>query len=150
MRGTRCTTCETYELMGFGQACPCIHVEGKCTTTELTRFACPTPARSQRAATLTEARDMDNNTIYAIYDNVAKAIVGMLTLHKHEASAVRMYADIASMPDSQLNKHPQDFDLVRLGYLKDHKLLDPAYAVILKGSVYAAAHTNEQPLELAK
>lgn len=81
---------------------------------------------------------MDNNTIYAIYDNVAKAIVGMLTMHKHEASAIRMYADIASMPDSQLNKHPQDFDLVRLGYLRDHQLLDPAFAVILKGSVYAA------------
>lgn len=82
---------------------------------------------------------MDNNTIYAIYDTVAKSITGGLYLHKHEASAVRFYADVASDPNTMIAKHPQDFDLIRLGYIKDHKALDGDYAIILKGSVWAAA-----------
>lgn len=29
---SRCRTCEVYDLMGFGQMCPCTHVDGRCTT----------------------------------------------------------------------------------------------------------------------
>lgn len=90
---------------------------------------------------------MDNNTIYAIYDNVAKAVVGMLMMHKHEASAVRMYADVASSAESMIGKHPQDFDLVRLGHLRDHKLLDPDYHVVLKGSTWAASRADAREVD---
>lgn len=28
----RCRTCELYDLMGYGNMCPCTHVDGRCTT----------------------------------------------------------------------------------------------------------------------
>lgn len=85
-------------------------------------------------------RTMDNNTIYAIYDNVAKSLAGGLYLHKHEASAVRFFADVASDPQTMVAKHPQDFDLVRLGHLRD-LVITQDYATVLKGSTWIAAHT---------
>lgn len=83
---------------------------------------------------------MDSNTIYAVYDNVAKALVGGLYLHKHEAAAVRFFADVASDPQTLIAKHPQDFDLVRLGHINDLAIRED-YCTVLKGSTWIAAHT---------
>lgn len=133
--------------MHDAQACPCIHVEGKCTTP--TNYS--PPARSQRAATLTEGK-MDNtkfqNAIYAVLDVIAHQLVGGLYLHKHEAAAVRFFADVATMPDSLVGKHPQDFDLVRLGYITHDNVLEPEHTVILKGSIWAAAREDSTKLQL--
>lgn len=87
--------------------------------------------------------------IYAILDNVAGALVGGLTCHKHEAAAVRFYSDVATMKDSLIGKHPQDFDLLRLGYVTHHNEIEPEHTVILRGSTWAAAQ-NEVNLELVK
>lgn len=59
--------------------------------------------------------------IYAIYDNKAKALTGanFLHLHRHETTAVRMFSEIATDAQTQINKHPDDFELVRLGWLDD-------------------------------
>lgn len=82
--------------------------------------------------------------VYAIIDNMAKAILGGLHLHKHEASAVRFFADVASMPESLVGKHPQDFDLVQLGFITNSQQLERGYKLVLKGSVWAAATTTEE------
>lgn len=77
--------------------------------------------------------------VYAINDTVAAQLVGGLYAHKHEAAAVRFFCDVAAMPDSLVGKHPQDFDLIRLGFVTHEHELVPDPAVILKGSTWAAA-----------
>lgn len=77
--------------------------------------------------------------VYAIIDNLAKALLGGLHLHKHEASAVRFFADVASMPESMVGRHPQDYDLVQLGFITNTNEIERSYKLVLKGSVWAAA-----------
>lgn len=57
--------------------------------------------------------------IYAIRDKVAGMLIGGLHVHRHEAAAVRFFQDIATMPDSQIGRHPADFELLEIGYLDD-------------------------------
>lgn len=84
---------------------------------------------------------METNTVYAIYDNVGKAIIGGLHLHKHQAAAVRFYQDVATAPGTLLAKHAEDYDLVQLGHLKD-TALQSDFKVVLQGKVWKA---TQQP-----
>lgn len=70
--------------------------------------------------TNTKEKPLMTRGIYAIYDNVAKSIIGMLHMHSHEAAAVRMFVDVANMDKSMIATHPQDFDLVCLGEVCDN------------------------------
>lgn len=84
-------------------------------------------------------RKMKN--VYAILDNKAKAIIGGLQLHSHEAAAIRTFTDIATTPNTMLQKHPEDFDLICLGHLDEDELHMVAMArhiVIMKGAAWKA------------
>lgn len=87
-------------------------------------------------------------TIYAIVDVKANQMVGGLMTHKHEAAAVRMFSDIANAKDTMIQRHPQDFNLVRLGYITHDYALAPDYADILTGQNWKAAQDQQQPAEL--
>lgn len=77
--------------------------------------------------------------VYAILDIVADDLIGVLQIHKHEASAIRTFGDIANMKDSLLARHPHDFDMIRLGFLNEkHQLIDN-YKVVITGKQWAAA-----------
>lgn len=78
--------------------------------------------------------------LYAIYDVLAQTLMGGIYLHKHEAGAVRFFCDVASDPQTLIAKHPQDFDLIRLGYITHHTELVADHAIILKGSTWAATN----------
>lgn len=80
--------------------------------------------------------------VYAINDTVAAQLVGGLYAHKHEAAAVRFFCDVAAMSDSLVGKHPQDFDLIRLGFITHENELVPDAALILKGSTWASAQDH--------
>lgn len=79
-----------------------------------------------------------NGTLFAVLDTVADTIIGGVQLHKHEASAIRSFGDIASMPNSIVALHPADFSLLRLGHLTADNQLVPDYAVILTGAQWLA------------
>lgn len=64
----------------------------------------------------TDNQDQFNEGVYVLYDKLAQAIVGGLHLHKHEATALRMFSDIITMNDSRVAQHPKDFDLCRIGF----------------------------------
>lgn len=87
-----------------------------------------------------------NTYIFAILDTVANALIGGLLLHKHEAAAVRFYSDVATMKDSQIARHPQDFNLLQLGYLDDEHQLVPDYRVVLTGENWLAANASTEHL----
>jgi hypothetical protein len=82
---------------------------------------------------------MAGKLIIAIVDNVAADLAGPLTLHGHDATAIRFFSDVATHPESQVGKHINDFDLVQLGFLTDELEIVPDKRVILTGSQWAAA-----------
>lgn len=56
---------------------------------------------------------------YAIYDRTAGDILsGVITLHAHEAAAVRAFADVVLSPNSILARHPDDFVLLEMGAIE--------------------------------
>lgn len=151
-----CKRCARYDLMGFGQACPCTHVDGKCTTpVDDDDKPLPAPAalslgRAPLPALTTSTRTLTMKGIYAIYDTKAQDLLGPPTLFAHAAPAVRWFGDVATLPDSQVGKHIHDFELVRLGYYDldldaDKPFIAPDFEVILTGTAWAAA--QQQPTE---
>lgn len=82
--------------------------------------------------------------IYAIFDTVAGQIIGGLAFHKHEAAAIRFFSDVAVLENSQVGKHPADFELIRLGYIgQDNKTIVPDYSMVLSGAKWAAAQAAQ-------
>lgn len=58
--------------------------------------------------------------VYALIDIAAQIIVGNLILHKADAPAIRQFHDTLSNPQAgTINKHPEDFDLIHVGYIDD-------------------------------
>jgi hypothetical protein len=47
-----CKTCTMYDVMGFGYACPCVHVEGKCHSAQLNQVDNCAPRVDLQTATL--------------------------------------------------------------------------------------------------
>lgn len=88
--------------------------------------------------------------IYAVIDTLANDLVGPVQTHKAEAIAVRFFSDIAAMRNSLIGRHPQDHQLVRLGWLLIDETADgntptiePDYQVILTGANWAAAQRTD-------
>lgn len=80
--------------------------------------------------------------IYGILDKLAQEIIGGLQLHYHEAPAIRAFDDIGRMPDSMIGRHPQDFDLIRLGWLTLESTIEPEYKVVLSGTQWQTLNEN--------
>lgn len=80
--------------------------------------------------------------IYAIIDKKTEDLIGGLQLHKHPASAIRTFTDIGLDKQTLLNRHPEDFDLVKLGELTDQNQIQPDYNVIITGSAWAASQAQ--------
>lgn len=91
--------------------------------------------------------------IYAIVDLVAKTILGnQVMLHKHDAAAVRAFVDGISHESC---KHPEDYELVCLGYFGDPAELDvgdewvtPGYRSVLTGAQWKALQAAGQDPQL--
>lgn len=81
----------------------------------------------------------NNGKIYAILDTVADTIIGGLTIHKHDAAAIRFFADVASMPDSRVGQHPHDYNLMCLGCITTDNTIEADDTLILSGASWAAA-----------
>lgn len=87
-----------------------------------------------------------NRGIYIIVDEVTQDIVGIPMLFRHEAAAVRMFSDLARMPNSDVARHIQDIRLVRIGLLEDDTLqITPDLHTVLEGGTWAAANQIQDP-----
>lgn len=82
-------------------------------------------------------------TLYAIFDRVTQEIVGVIQHHRHEATAIRFFADVCSMPDSIVARHLTDHELVQLGHIDEQLQITPEYKVLLTGQQWAAANKQE-------
>lgn len=84
--------------------------------------------------------------LYAIRDVLAQAIGPVVTMAA-DAPAVRMFADVASDPQSQVCKHVNDFELVCLGDISDMGEIDASgVRVVVTGAAWKA---SQAPAEVA-
>lgn len=89
--------------------------------------------------------------ITAIYDNVARAIVGPLQVFPHNAPAIRMFSDVALDKRTQIGQHPEDYDLILLGFLEEDEgaphidaCTDPLGHAVITGANWVAAQNAKQ------
>lgn len=83
--------------------------------------------------------------IYCIYDLIADHIVGQLLTRRHDAAAIRDFADVASDPNTWIAKHPADFELRELGLLTAECAIIPnpsGYRSVITGSAWLAAQSK--------
>lgn len=85
--------------------------------------------------------------IYAIRDIKADDIIGGLHMHKHHAAAIRMFSDIAADEKTYISKHPEDYELLRLGYLDldGTPPIAPELQTIITGVQWAAMQQQPVP-----
>lgn len=57
--------------------------------------------------------------IYAVRDTVADDIIGGLHLFRHDAAAVRMFTDAINDKGTRLNAHPEDHELIKIGFIDE-------------------------------
>lgn len=90
--------------------------------------------------------------IVAIIDNKSGDTVPqtMLWIHKHLATAVRMYGDVANDPKGQIHHHMEDYDLVQLGEINSQNEITPAYEILMTGQAFKASlQTRDTENEVA-
>ena len=94
---------------------------------------------------------MKNKIIYAIRDKAADDLVGnamyLLFLFNRDEQAIRYFADAMATDKSILALHPEDYQLIRMGELKDSGEIigyeAPHVRVVIEGaSVHAAMQAN--------
>lgn len=84
----------------------------------------------------------NNGILYAIIDSVADAIVGGIQMHRSDAAAIRAFGDIAAADGTVVNKHPEDYELRRLGYIDTaNDVQTDGVAVIITGAQWKAAQS---------
>lgn len=95
-------------------------------------------------------------TLYAIYDAKAGDIVGGIHIFPADAVAIRFFGDVAgdtANGQNMIAKHPEDFELIRLGNVYEGGVLGDVYVdervVVITGSAWKAAQAPTN-LEVVK
>jgi len=85
--------------------------------------------------------------IAAIVDTLANDVVGPIQAFRHPAQAIRFFSDVAGDPQTMINKHVEDYQLIQFATLEDDLTFAVARDVIITGSQWKAA---QQKLEEAE
>lgn len=96
--------------------------------------------------------------IYAIRDRIANELIGssmyILFAFRTDQQAVRYFADCILDEKSILAKHPNDYELIQLGWFAENEAQEYIEArapkIIITGSALIAATTEHQPVQLVK
>lgn len=89
------------------------------------------------------------NHLYAIRDGVAQALTGMamymVMCFRTDVQAARYFSDAVNDKSSILNRHPQDYDLIRIGSVDDNGKIDALTTpqVIINGAAVLAVQDKE-------
>lgn len=76
--------------------------------------------------------------IVAIEDTVAEDLATNITLHHHQATAMRWWSDAASQNGSWLQTHLADHQLVQLGWLEENGRITDDRLVLMTGDQWIA------------
>lgn len=81
---------------------------------------------------------MQVRLIIAIVDTLANDLATNITLHTHEATAIRWWSDACRDPNSWLAQHLDDHQLVQLGVLDGDLTIMSEKRIILTGAQWRA------------
>lgn len=82
-----------------------------------------------------------------ILDRLAQSI-GPVMAYPASASAVRSFTDLALDPATMVHKHPEDYDLMQVGFIDEGSgVIEPCVppVVILTGAAWAASQQRSAP-----
>lgn len=88
-------------------------------------------------------------TIYAVRDRVANALAGneqfCTFLYRNDQQAIRYFGDALATEKTLLHQHPQDFELIACGSIKDDGgiELNPEVRVVITGEALTAAQHKD-------
>lgn len=86
--------------------------------------------------------------LYAIYDSVAKDLIGPIQMHKHDAVALRTFREILQLPNSAIAKNPRDYTLIRVGHVDaERPAITPDYQILAQADELLEA--EQQHLQLS-
>lgn len=81
--------------------------------------------------------------LYIIWDRVAEAFIGGIILQRSDAPVVRMFNELLADPQTQLAKHPADYDLRFVGTIDDDgSVIGAGHVVISTGQAWV---TSQEP-----
>lgn len=94
--------------------------------------------------------------IYSIRDKAAEDLVGsmmyILFVFKTDAQAIRYFADAMADEQSILGKHPEDYQLIKMGEIADDNEIKgyeaPHRRIVMEGASLAAALSAKKPLNI--
>lgn len=89
-------------------------------------------------------------SIYAIRDRIAQELIGrqmyMLMCFRTDQEAARYFADAINDKSSMLNKHPQDYELLKLGSIDDNgAILYHSIELVITGDTLVALQAGDIP-----
>lgn len=77
--------------------------------------------------------------LVAIVDTMANDFAGNVMIVGHPNVAVRMFGDVCQDPQTAINKHVEDYQLVQLGIIQSDLHITEAFEIIITGKQWLAA-----------
>lgn len=89
--------------------------------------------------------------LYQIYDRKSEQVIGMILREHRDAAAIRVFGDVLSNKDTAPGQHPEDFDLIYLGYQSPEGTIDAEEEVrtVITGTQWLAAQQKPQTADLS-
>lgn len=85
-----------------------------------------------------------NRHVFMIYDTVAETFIGNFIIDRHAAPVCRLFHQLLADKATQLAQHPNDFQLLHVGFVEDTGQLWPIEpTVIATGSAWLATQTPD-------
>lgn len=83
-------------------------------------------------------------SIYIIFDLVAETFIGQCIIDRHAAPVTRIFHSLLGDKNTQLGQHPNDYNLIFIGYIEDNGQLWPVTpTIVATGSAWLAAQNQE-------
>lgn len=85
-------------------------------------------------------------SLFVIHDKVAETFIGQIIVERHPAPVCRIFHALLADNKTSLAQHPQDYNVVHIGYIEDDGTITPiAPLIIATGAAWLAAQS--QPTE---
>ena len=85
-------------------------------------------------------------TLYVIFDKAAGSVIGGVLNFPHDAVAVRQFGEIASNPQTDVCKYPDDFELRAIGTVDlvtlETNMFD-RYQVVMSAALFKAMQAEK-------
>lgn len=84
---------------------------------------------------------MNGKGLYMVYDLLAGCVIGQIVQAATDAAATRDFHQALENKESTLNRHPADYNLIRIGIISETGAIDPETTphTVAQGAAWKAA-----------